>query len=109
MIELNNGKDIKDYHARKRAQIAESFKQVEDAGAAKLITKAEFDELYPAENFERYSVHSLNSFRESISKAEGIENPDEAFKQATKDLKGMVVTDSGKKAIVFVRKKESGE
>lgn len=101
--------DIKAYHAKKRAQIADSFKSVEDPGAAKLITKAEFESQYPSAEYEYYSPKRLTEFREEISKAEGVGNPDEAFKQVTKDLKGFVVTDNGQKAIVFVRKKEIGE
>lgn len=109
-IELSNSDDIRAYQKAKKSQIWDSFnKASDDSRAAVLITKAELDEQFPSETHERYSLVSINSFREDIMKAEGIEDKEGAFKEASKGLKSFIVTENGKKAILFVRKKEKGE
>lgn len=108
IIQLSNHDDIRGHQRAKRLQIAEAFNKAEGK-EARLITKAEFEEQYPAEKYERYSLQALNKFRQDISKAEDVEDKDAAFKGATSDLKSFVVQDGDSKAIVFVRKKEAGE
>lgn len=109
-IELSNAEDIKQYQKAKKAQIWETFNKAgENPREATLITKAELDEQYPDESFERYSIGSLSKFRQDLVKAEGVQDKDAAFKEATKGLLPFVVQDGQKKAIVFVRKKEEGE
>lgn len=104
-IESITADDIKDYQRAKRQQIVKAF-GVEEEKSAKLISKAEFEEQFSKESHEIYSVSSLDKFRKELSKAEG---SDALFKEATKGLKSFVVESEGKKAIVFVRKKEIGE
>lgn len=104
-IESTTADDIKDYQKAKKEQIVKAFGMAEDKNA-KLITKAEFEEQFPKEGHEIYSLSSLDKFRKELSKAEG---SDALFKEATKGLKSFVVEGDGKKAIVFVRKKEAGE
>jgi len=102
--------EIREFQKAQKDRILGMYNNtVEDPKAAKLITKAEFDEQFPADKFEAYSVQSLTKFREDISKAEGIDDKDLAFKKATSDLKHFVVSNEGKQTIVFVREKEKGE
>jgi hypothetical protein len=102
--------DIKEYQKNQRAQIYDSFKNAgDDARSALLITKSEFEVKFPTDQYERYSLSAVHKFREDISKSEEVTDKDAAFKDATKDLKSYVVTNEGKKAIVFVRKKIAGE
>lgn len=104
-IESIAANDIKDYQKAKKEQILKAFGTVEDK-SAKLITKAEFEEQFPKEGHEIYSLSSLDKFRKELSKAD---DSDGLFQEATKGLKSFVVEGDGKKAIVFVRKKEKGE
>ena len=108
MIELSNHDEIRAHQRAKRLQIAEAFEKAQGR-TARLITKAEFDEEYPSDTYERYSLQALNKFREDLHKAEGVDDPDLAFKTATANLKSFVVQDGEGKAIAFVRKKEKGE
>lgn len=100
--------DIKKAQSEQRARILKNFKNIDEKTAV-LITKADFESEYPKDKFEWYSPQSLTKFRTELSKAEGVTNADEAFKQATTGFKGFVVVEGEKKAIVFVRKKEAGE
>lgn len=110
VIQLSNHDEIRDHQRSQRAKIVAAYNQDDQSDkAAKLITKAEFDEQFPGDKWERYSLQSVNKFREDICKAEGIEDPDDAFKKATSDLKPYVITDGDSKAIVFVRQKEVEE
>lgn len=108
VIQLSNHDEIIDHQRSQRAKIAAAYNQDDDR-IAKLITKAEFDEQFPGDRWERYSLQSVNKFREDICKVEGIEDPDDAFKKATSDFKPYVITDGDSKAIVFVRQKEVEE
>lgn len=76
---------------------------------AELITKALLDEQYPESGWERYSLPSLTKFREELTKAEGVNDPNTAFVEATKDLKHLMLVHEGKQAPIFVRKKVKGE
>lgn len=98
--------EIKTYQKAKRDQILKAFGNVEDNSSARLITKAEFEEEYPSDTHEIYSLSALDRFRKELSKAEG---SDSLFVEATKGLKSLVIENEGKRAIVFVRKKEKGE
>lgn len=110
-IEMDAANEVKKHQESKKKQIRDTFNMEVEGKVARLITKAELEELYPTGTFERYSLVSLNKFRQDIMKAEGVEgNKDEIFKAATKGLQSFVVEGEGKdKAIVFVRKKEAGE
>lgn len=101
--------EIKAFQKAQKDRILSVFKQEEDPKAAKVITKAEFDEQFPADKFEAYTIQALTKFREDINKADDIADKDDAFKKATSDLQHFVVHHSGERALVFVRKKEKGE
>lgn len=110
IIQLSNHEDIQSHQKAQRAKIVDAYnRSVDSEKTALLITKGEFDEQYPADKFERYSLQSVTKFREDINKADDIEDKDDAFRKATADLKHFVVTEGERKAIVFVRQKESGE
>lgn len=111
MAQDSNIDRIKEFQKTQKLRLVGQYiqKAEESTGTAKLITKAEFDEQYPEKSFERYSLQSVNKFREELMKAEGVDNPEDAFIKATKDLKHFVVQSEGNKAILFVRKKEAGE
>ena len=108
-IELSNQTEINAHQKEQRAKVVAMYKNVEAEKVANLITKAEFDEHYPTETWERYSLQAVHKFREDIEKAEGIEDKEDSFKKATADLKPFVITEGDNKAIVFVRKKEDFE
>ncbi len=110
MIQLSNQGDIDENKRSQKLRILDSFKQAApNPKTAIAITKAEFDEKYPEVQWERYTLGAIHKFRQDIQKAEGIDDKDEAFKKATSDLKSFIVHGDGKKVIVFLRKKESGE
>jgi hypothetical protein len=93
-----------------KARIFNTFKEAtQEKQTATLISKADFEAQFPSTTHEIYSLKSVNAFRTEISKSDDVVNKDEAFQQATKDLKHFVVQNNGKSAIMFVRKKVSGE
>jgi hypothetical protein len=101
---------IEQARKEQKARIYSAFKEAtQPKQTATLITKAEFEEQYPETQFERYSLKSVSAFRDEINKSETVENKDEAFKAATKDLKHFMVQSGGKHVIMFVRKKQAGE
>lgn len=103
-IETESAQEIKNHQKAKKDQILKSFGV--SPKEARLITKAELDEQYPKETYERYSLSTIHKFRTDLMKAEG--GSDELFKEATRGLESFVM-EGDKKAIVFVRKKEGGE
>lgn len=108
----SNLDNIKEFQRTQKLRLVGQYIQKAEDEAnkgAKLITKAEFDEQFPEKTYERYSLQSITKFREELTKAEDITDPEDAFVKATKDLKHFVVQSEGNKAILFVRKKESGE
>lgn len=110
MIQANTPflNDVKEFQKAQKERIFNSFKESETEEFVKAISKKDFQENYPAEKFEHYTIESLNTFRQELVKAEG-DSSDLSFKAATKDLKGFVVHNEGSKHIVFVRQKEVGE
>ena len=109
MIHLSSQGDIESHKKDQKIRILESFNQAGPSPkTATVITKAEFDEKFPEQQWERYTLASLHKFRQDIQKSE-VENKDEIFKKATSDLKSFIVHNEDKKVIVFARKKESGE
>lgn len=110
MIHFANQHEIDAHNKSQRAKIYDSYVQSGGRDTATAITKAELDEQYPADQWERYTLQALHQFRSDLMKAEGVDDKDGAFKEATKDLKSFVVHHDGKKNIVFVgRKEEAGE
>lgn len=109
MMHFANQHEIDAHRKAQRAKIYDSYVQSGGRETATPITKAELDEQYPVDKFERYTLQALHQFRSDLIKAEGVEDKDGAFKEATKDLKPFIVHHEGKKNIVFVRPKESGE
>lgn len=108
MIQFANQEEIDAVNRQKRLRIYDSY--VQSSGRqTQTITKAEFDEQYPSEKWERYTLQAIHKFRTDLIKAEGIEDKDGAFKEAVRDLKSFIVHDNGKKLIVFTREKEKGE
>lgn len=103
-LDFQAAEDIKEFQGKKRAQIYEAFNKSEGDEFATPITKAEFEEQF-GEQFEKYSLQSVHKFRQEIMKSE-IADKDGAFKDAVVGLKPYVVHNQGKKAIVFVRKRE---
>lgn len=102
--------NIKAAQKEQRQRIWDNFAhETPKEGGAELITKALIDEQYPESEWERYSLPSLNKFREELTKAEGVSDPNVAFVEATKDLKHLLLADGGKQVPVFVRKKVKGE
>lgn len=97
---------VSDYKANKKAQIYGAFNK---GKVATPITKDEFDQEYPVNQFERYSLDALDKFRNDIAKAEDVEDKEGAFKKATEDLAPHLVYNEGKKYIVYTRKKQTGE
>lgn len=109
MAQGSNIDHIKEFQKTQKLRLVGQYIEKAEQGSAKLITKAEFDTQFPEQSFERYSLQSITKFREELTKAEGVENPEDAFIQATKDLRHYVVQSQGNNAIIFVRKKEVGE
>lgn len=108
MSEVHRIQEIREYQNKRNAQIYNSFVNTgEDSRLPELISKADFQANYPLEQYEVYSLASIQKFREELMKAEGY--TDEAFVEATKGLKSFVVQHEGKKVITFARKKEVGE
>lgn len=103
--------EIKRVQEERKAQIRSAFKEVEaeDAKTATIITKADFEQQFPADKYEHYSLPSLTKFREELMKSEDVQDKDAAFKEATKDFQHFLVVHGGAKVPVFVREKVSGE
>jgi hypothetical protein len=102
--------EIEKAKEERKARILQSFKEAgDDPRSASPITKADFEAQYPESGYERYSLVSVHKFREDLMKSEEIQNKDEAFKNATKDLKSHIVHGSDSKVIMFTRKKVAGE
>ena len=101
--------EIQQFQSRRKRQIVDSFVVPEDKGAAQIISKGDFEEAYPLDKFEVYSIQALTKFREDLMKAEGESYTDENFKAAVKGVQSFVVQDNGNQIPVFVRKKEAGE
>jgi len=109
MIQFANQAELDAYKKAQRHKIFDSYVQSGARQAAAVLTKAEFDEQYPADQWERYTLPAIHKFRTDLMKAEDIEDKDVAFKEATQDLKSFIVHGDGKKTIMFVRKKVKGE
>lgn len=80
-----------------------------DSKTATLITKSDFQEAFPEKFYSFFKLEGLHSFRKAILADESISDKDGAFKKAVDGLRPFVVVDSGKKSIVFVKKKEVEE
>lgn len=102
--------EIAQYQKEKKAQIYGAFKKATEPGKVALaIVKDEFDQQYPVDKYEYYSLEAVNNFRQDILKADDIEDKDGAFKKATEDLVPFIVHHDGNKALIFTRKKQKGE
>lgn len=102
--------EIEKARTEQKARILSAFKEAtQPKKTATLITKSDFEDQYPDNQYERYSLKSVSAFRDEIMKSESVENKDEAFKQATKDLKHFMVQSGKQHVIMFVRKKQAGE
>jgi formylmethanofuran dehydrogenase subunit E len=109
-IELSNQDDIIAYQQLKKAQISDAFnKSTTNENEARVITKAEMETEFPPAQYEYYPLAAVHKFRQELMKAEGVEDKDGAFRDATAGLQSFVVQNEGKKTIVFVRKKETEE
>lgn len=101
---------IREHQRAKKAQIYNSFKQaVDPSKLAQPISKAEFEEQFPVEKFELYTLTAVDQFRQEILKAEDVTDKDGAFQKATEDLKPFIVHGEGKRVIMFTREKQKGE
>lgn len=99
---------IQQHKSEQKARIYKSFAESdEDSKNAKLITKADFESNFPLEQYEVYSLGSIQKFRDDLQKSENYS--DEMFKAATKGLEHFIVQHEGNKVIMFTRKKEVGE
>lgn len=111
MILHDNHKGITDFKKAQRERILGVFGQPlqADNKFARAITKAEFEQEFPADKFEIYSLAKVHAFREQILKSEGVDDKDAFFKAQTEDLKALVIHNGDNKTPVFVRAKEKGE
>ena len=69
--------EIQQFQSGRKSQIVDSFVVPEDKGAAQIISKGDFEEAYPLDKFEVYSIQALTKFREDLMKAEGENYNDE--------------------------------
>lgn len=107
MIQLSNQEEREAHFKSQKAKIAQAYSK--NTKTATVLTKAEFEEQFPAEKFEIFTLGAVDKFRNDLNKAEDIEDKEGAFKNATSDLKAFVVHSSGKESIMFVRDKVKGE
>jgi len=99
--------EIVEYQKQKKAQIYNTYKEASsNKPVAQAIVKAEFDEKYPADKFEYYTLSGIDKFRNELMKAEDIEDKDGAFVKACEGLMPYIVYNEGKKVITFVRAKK---
>lgn len=105
MIHLSTQEDIDGFQKAQKERILASFNHEEDPKKVKLVTKDEFEKSHPADQFEIYSLSALHKFRQDLLKADGVSEPEAVFRQATSDLKAWMVTDMGKKNLMFTKKK----
>lgn len=112
MIQLSNHSDHEDYKKAQRDKILSVFKK-EVEKSAFLIKAEEFEQKFPLDKFDIYTLPQVAKYRDDLSKAEGVDDPDGLFKATTSNLKHFVVEREvdGKteRAITFVREKEKGE
>ncbi len=107
MIQLPNHEEREAHVKEQKAKILAAYTNAPKT--ATVLNKAEFEEQYPADKFEVYTLEAVDKFRQDLIKAEDVEDKDSAFKSATADLKPFVVHADGKQSIMFARKKIKGE
>lgn len=105
MIHLGTEENIENFKKSQKSRILAVYGVKPNENTAEALVKAEFDEKYPVDKYEIYSIQSLDKFRQDITKSETIEDKDAFFKSAVQDLKPILVYNNGKRELLCVKKK----
>lgn len=105
MIHLGNQENIDKVREDQKQKIAGSF--VQEDNVVKAISQSEFEESYPADKYERYSLEAVKRFKEDFMKSEDAN--EEALAESFKGLEKVVVSDGTLIADVFVREIQTEE
>lgn len=100
---------IKSFQDSQKAKIVNSYEgdKSNPGKDIQVLTKAEFEEKFPADKFEFYSLLSIHRFRTDLMKSESY--TDAAFSEAAEGLKPYLVHGEGRKQLMFVREKPVAE
>jgi hypothetical protein len=99
---------IKTFQDSQKAKIFNSYEK--DSASRKdvdIISKADFEEKFPADKFELYSLLAIHKFRTDLMKSENY--TDAAFSEAAEGLVPYRVQQEGKQILMFVRAKSVAE
>lgn len=103
MIQLSNHDELALHKAQRFARMAEMYKGEEEC--AKVISKSEFEEKYPIDQYSIFTLESLHKFRGELNK--GNDDGDELFKAECRSLQQFIVYGENGPKLIFVKEKES--
>ena len=109
MIELSTEHQMRNNREMQKARIIKAYASDQvDALTSEAITSEQFEKSYPESDYERYSEAALNKYAEDFSKSEDVGDAEiqDTFNKSIEGLLKVVVSEDGKQAVAYVRKKE---
>lgn len=103
MIQLSNRDELMIHKAQRSARMAEMYKGEQES--AKTISKSEFEENYPRDRYEIFTLDSLHSFRQKLNETDST-NADEFFKAECRGLQQFIVYGEHGPKLIFIRERE---